>query len=552
MNDTQRLAPNKTRTPIVSITQHNNGSKVPRPEDIDVRNKLLPTSTADSNSVSNSTPQREKKPPSRIRTILTEPCGPKNLYVLRLLGWLICLFISWGLLYTLVHDEVAPGGQLLSLLTLIVSAHIAGVIVHQLGMPPLLGMLLAGIVLRNIKFFQVTGTYREIVVVTREIALTVILIKAGLGLDAKALKKLSFVVLKLAFIPCIIEAVGAALGCVYILGMPWTWGFLLGFVLSAVSPAVVVPTLLKLSEGGYGESKGISTMVIAASSLDDIVAISAFGIFLGFVTNSGETEVMDHLLKAPKEVALGVAFGVGWGLLSSWIPHKEDKFVVFKRVFMIGGGGLFSVLGSQMIGYTGAGPLSCIIASFVACLCWKWQGWSDSYNPVVTAFSGLWLILQPALFGLIGAEIDLSEIDMAQIGNGLIILAGGLVFRAVACTLCLFGTSLNWKEMIFVNIAWLPKATVQAALGSSALDILKGKVAPPTDSIDYPHYLQELSWGRSVLTIAVLSILVTAPVGAIGIAFSGTRLLSTEAHKGKPNQAPSNSQIASIDHHLDV
>lgn len=550
MNDNTRsiLTPNQNRTP--TIVSQNNASKVPRPEDIDLRNKLLPTIGGTTDQNNSSTPQREKKPPSRIRSILTEPCGPKNLYILRLLGWLLCLFISWGLLYTLVHDEVAPGGQLLSLLTLIVSAHIAGVITNHLGLPPLLGMLVAGIVLRNIKFFEVSGTYREIVVVTREIALTVILIKAGLGLDAKALKKLSFVVLKLAFVPCIIEAAGAALFCYVILGMPWEWGFLLGFVLSAVSPAVVVPTLLKLSEGGYGESKGISTMVIAASSLDDIVAISAFGIFLGFATNSGDNDVMHHLLKAPKEIALGVVFGVVWGLISSWLPHKEDKFVVFKRVFMIGGGGLFSVLGSQMIGYTGAGPLSCIISAFVACLCWKWQGWSDSFNPVATAFSGLWIILQPALFGLIGAEINLSEIDLTQIGHGLLILAGGLLFRAVACTVCLLGTDLNWREMIFVNIAWLPKATVQAALGSVALDILKSKSAPPTDSLEYPHYLQELSYGRSVLTIAVLSILVTAPIGAIGIAFSGTRLLSNEPAKGK-SKAPSNSQIASIDH-LDV
>jgi hypothetical protein len=110
---------------------------------------------------------REKKPPSRIRRIITEPFGPKNLYVLRLLGWVICLLVSWGLLYTLVKEEVAPGGQLLKLLTLIVSAHIAGIIVSHVNLPPLLGMLVTGIVLRNIKFFEVSGTYREIVVTTR-------------------------------------------------------------------------------------------------------------------------------------------------------------------------------------------------------------------------------------------------------------------------------------------------------------------------------------------------------------------------------------------------
>lgn len=534
-----------------SIVVPNQSSDRLRPEDREAQRKLLPSNgsgTTDA-QVHMNLPLREKKPPSRTKRFLVEPCGPKNLFILRLIGWLICLFVSWGILYTLLHDEVAPGGQLLSLLTLIVSAHIAGIIVSFVNLPPLLGMLITGIVLRNLKFFEVSGTYREIVVVTREIALTVILIKAGLGLDAKALKKLSCVVVRLAFVPCIVEATGAALCAYYVLGFPWVWGLMLGFVLSAVSPAVVVPTLLKLQEGGFGESKGIATMVIAASSLDDIVAISAFGIFLGFVTNHDD-DTTARLIKAPMEILFGSIFGIFWGIVSAWLPHKEDKFVVFKRVFMIGGGGLFSVLGSQLIGYSGAGPLSCIISAFVACLCWKWQGWSDSYNPVATAFSGLWLIMQPALFGLIGAEIDLSQINAAQIGSGILVLSGGLLFRAVACTVCLIGTNLNWKEMVFVNIAWLPKATVQAALGSVALDLIKSAVAPASDSIEYPHYLEQLTFGRDVLTIAVLSILITAPVGAIGIAFTGTRLLSNEGSKQKKQTAE--AQIGNVDHHMNV
>ena len=164
----------------------------------------------------------------------------------------------------------------------------------------------------------------------RSVCLTVILLMAGLELDAGALMKLSAMVVRATFIPCFVEALVAAVLANLILGFPWTVGFMLGFVLAAVSPAVIIPSLMSLSQRGYGVAKGIPTLVIAACSADDVVAISGFGIFLGLTFNSG-APVWQLVLHGPIEVIIGVTFGVVWGLMAQWIPNKEHRHVAFFR-----------------------------------------------------------------------------------------------------------------------------------------------------------------------------------------------------------------------------
>jgi len=190
-----------------------------------------------------------------------------------------------------------------------------------------------------------------------------------------------------------------------------------------------------------------------------------------------------------------------------------------KRSVMIGAGGLCAILGAELVDFAGAGPLACITASFVGCLCWKMQGWG-SHNPVSTVFGKVWLLLQPMLFGLIGAEIDLNELRYETISSGLIVIFGALVVRIICCCFVLLGGKLNMKEVLFVNLAWLPKATVQAALAPDALDMVRKSSENP-DPVDIDR-------GETILTIAVLSILVTAPLGSIGITLGGPHLLSQE------------------------
>nr|CAD7260471.1 unnamed protein product [Timema shepardi] len=209
--------------------------------------------------------------------------------------------------------------------------------------------------------------------------------------------------------------------------------------------------------------------------------------------------------------------------------HEFDGnlWLVAGRVFMLGAGSLFAVFGSQMVDYSGAGPLASIVAAFVACCGWKLEGWTSSFfnsifllqNPVEDTFSTFWKVFQPILFGLIGTEIDFNQLDSQTIALGLGVLFVGLTVRVLVCFLVTLGGTLNFKERFFVTIAWFPKATVQAALGPVALDIARKQ--------SMSDEIQTLA--SQVLTISVLSILVTAPLGAMAISLTGPHLLNKRA-----------------------
>lgn len=439
-------------------------------------------------------------------------CPTSNL-PLQIFTYLIFLLLLWGTSFTLFEDNVAPQSNLFILVSLFVLAYIAGYLISLVKLPPLLGMLIVGIIFRNVNIFNMQGPYKMVVANLRSIAMVVILIKAGLGLDADALLRLSFVVIRLAFTPCLVEAAVIACSSYFFLGLPWLWGALLGFVIGAVSPAVVVPSLLALKEKGYGEDKGISTLVIAASSIDDILAISGFGVILSTIFSEGN--LTQQILQGPLEVVMGLSFGISWGLVAVYIPHKSESWMIAGRVFMVGAGGLFAVFGSQLLGYSGAGPLASIVMAFVACFGWKKQGWTPSHNPVEDVFSFIWQIFQPVLFGLIGTAIDFSTLGGQAIGYGIASLGVGLLIRLIVSFFVVCGSTLNLKERIFVAISWFPKATVQAAIGPVALDLAEKMEADDTVK----------GYASQVLTIAVISIIITAPLGAIGIYLSGPRLL---------------------------
>ena len=238
----------------------------------------------------------------------------------------------------------------------------------------------------------------------RSVCLTVILLMAGLELDPVALWNLSGMVVRATFVPCFVEAAAVAIFSNLILGFEWTVGFMLGFVLAAVSPAVIIPSLMNLSSRGYGVAKGIPTLVIAACSADDVVAISGFGIFLG-ITFQKNAPISKLVLHGPIEVAIGLAFGIFWGILAQWIPNRQHKNVAFFRFLILFSGGLIALFGAHLIHYDGAGGLATIIMAFVAGMRWRKEGWGE-HNPVSKTFRKMWIILEPVIFALIGTEIQ--------------------------------------------------------------------------------------------------------------------------------------------------
>ncbi|KAL7641363.1 UNVERIFIED_CONTAM: hypothetical protein RMT77_008502 [Armadillidium vulgare] len=434
----------------------------------------------------------------------------------RFLTYLLLFILFWGSLVYIVHDMALPGGTIFSLLILIVTAQLGGMLVAKIHLPPLLGMLLVGILFRSAPFIDTIGKSisTEWSSSLRSMALVVILIRAGLGLDPVALKKLSYVVLRLAVCPCLVETTTVAVVSHLLLDFPWKWAFLLGFILAAVSPAVVVPCLLNLADQGFGVEKGIPTLVIAAASIDDVIAISGFGVCLGTIFSNGSP--LWQGLKGPMEIGMGIAYGLIVGLILWVLPSKKEGNANIYRFLMLFCAGLLAIFGSKGIDFGGAGALGCLCVAFIAGYGWRREGRVGNKKPVSEYFNFVWILLQPMLFGLIGTEIRVGDLHPATVGWGVVTLIIGLTLRVIVSFFAVLGGGLTLKERCFVTLAWLPKATVQAAIGSTALDYARELFGPSSP---------EVLLGTKVLTIAVLVILITAPVGAVAIMLSASRLL---------------------------
>ena len=471
------------------------------------------------------------------------------------------LLTVWAVSYCLLGSLSLPtselitvnirGGAIFTTLLLLVCSVLGGKIVELIRLPPLLGMLIVGMLLSNIPHVKTVGkldpSWSSAI---RSTALVVILIRAGLGLDPHKLRTLSCMVFRLAFLPCLAESSTVALASHLVLGLPLMWGFMLGFVLSAVSPAVVVPCLLSLQQRGLGVNKGVPTLVIAAASIDDVLAISCFTILLGVIFNpSGD--LTRTILQGPLEVVVGILYGVAWGGLAIILPPRPTTG---PRLVLLVGGGLLAVFGLPLLELPGAGPLAVLVMAFIVGLGWRRQGWTDENSGVTAGLASAWTILQPLLFSLIGAEVDLAKLDLNVLGLGVAVLCIGLVVRLVVSQLAVLGGDLNLQERIFVSLAWLPKATVQAAIGPLALDQAK-KLLSATDSCADHHQGMDLvqsaepnleevcamiEYGNIILTVAVSVIIITAPIGAVAILLSGPRLLtltSTNTEDAERHQA---------------
>ncbi|RWS02343.1 mitochondrial sodium/hydrogen exchanger 9B2-like protein [Dinothrombium tinctorium] len=436
-------------------------------------------------------------------------------YSLLKLPTILIILLIWSCVWSL-FDELAlpPNGNLFWLIILFIATYFAGEICSLISAPPLVGMLIAGFILRNTTSMKIDAQVSSIL---RNVALTVILLRAGFGLNPNDLKKLSGVCLRLSFSPCIVETICIAVTTHFLLGLSWQWGFLLGFVLAAVSPAVVVPGMILLNERKLGTDKGVPTLVIAAASVDDVLAITGFGVFLGTVFSSHQSLAW-QIAKGPLEAIVGLVAGLFIGVLLWFVPvHLENEKSApekKQRLALTLFFGLILVFISQKIGWSGIGPLGALTLSFIAALKWRVKS-IDLF--VEKQLKSIWFFFQFFLFGLIGAEVNISSIQPDSIGYCLLCLFIGLVFRCFTAMIVTWGAGFSWKEKLFVSLAWLPKATVQAAFGPVALDLAR-KAGDET----------KISFATLILNFAALSIVITAPLGALLIALSGPKLLKKE------------------------
>ncbi len=400
-----------------------------------------------------------------------------------------------------------PVDGVVALGLLFAAASVGGLAARSSGLPPLLGMLLCGIVLRNLPGDLLGDLPEDWSIALRLIALTVILLRAGLGLDLDALVGLRGSLVRLAFLPNLCEAITVAGVAWVVLDLPVIWGLLLGFVVAAVSPAVVVPSLLDLQHRGYGVAKGIPTMILAAATFDDVLAITGFGATLSLIfADDGGTGVTGSLVRAPVELALGLGVGVLAGLACAAVARASAGL----RFALLTGLGLATVFGGWAIGFAGGGSLAAMTMGAVAA-----RGWLEATSPVAVGLGKVWGPAQPLLFGLIGAEVVFADVEASYVGGGLVILAVGLVVRLLVTFFSASSADFSVRERLFVALAWIPKATVQAAIGALALNLARQNQSGAQAEI----------YGTQVLTVAVLAIVVTAPIGALAIAWTGPRWL---------------------------
>ncbi|XP_070163955.1 sodium/hydrogen exchanger 9B2 isoform X1 [Polyergus mexicanus] len=461
--------------------------------------------------------------PSGWRKACPQPFCPTYRKFARVLCLFLLGLLLWGVVYSVMGDDAAPGGQLFGLAALCIAAYFGGWLISLTTLPALIGMLITGMILQNIGLVKIDGQYTVVIANLRKIALVIILTRAGLDLDPTALKRLKITVPKMSLIPWAVEATVVAALTKYLLDLPWIWGFLLGSIIAAVSPAVVVACLFRLRAKGYGVAKGIPTLIIAVSGIDDAASVAVYGIIKSIMFS--HDALWYQILQGPIAIIGGLGFGIMWGWLAKYVPERGDPFMVPLRVLMLLGGGLLAVFGSEAIELGGAGPLAVVAAAFVSCYFWQQEGWEVDDNPVATSFEIFWMIFEPILFGITGMQIKINELEGKTVYLGLGCLIAGIVIRIGITVLCGIGSKLNLKEKIFIALSCMAKATVQAALAPVTLDEVDK---------DNQH---EVEYAEMILTLCVLSVLLTAPASAIIITLSGPKLLTKTTTPVAPPEA---------------
>ncbi|XP_017844388.1 sodium/hydrogen exchanger 9B2 [Drosophila busckii] len=451
--------------------------------------------------------------PPYWQKIFPYPLCPTFRAVARLVSLIAIGALLWIVAFVIIGQTAAPGGQLFGLVVLTVAANFGGYLMSLTTLPRLIGMLLVGLLFQNVGWVDLDGDFSKVTAHLRKFALTVILTRAGLEMDPKAFTKVYKTILKLGIVPWFAEFGVIATLSHYLLDLPWMWGCLMGAIIAAIAPAVVVPCLFRLRTKGYGITKGIPTLVVAVSGVDDAISVAVFGIISTIMfSDKGQLFLISQV---PVCIIGGLGFGVVWGLLARIFPEKGDAYVVPLRTLLLFVGNLVAIYGSDRLGYEGAGPLAVVFSSFISNYFWCKDGWTIDDNPVATGFEICWMIFEPILFGITGATIKLFELDYSLISTGVICIFAGVVIRIFVTAGIAFGDRLNTKEKFFVGLAWMAKATVQAALGPVALRHLGPQAST-----------EERKWATIVQTICIFSILFTAPLGAILISVTGTRLLT--------------------------
>lgn len=388
--------------------------------------------------------------------------------------------------------------MLLSILLIISLGVAVQVIIKRLPLPGLLGLLVLGVVLGPHGFNLLNEVLLASSQDLRMMALIIILLRAGLGLNRRVLNEVKGPAFAMGVVPCLVEGLAVTVAAVYVLGFSVPSAASLGFVLAAVSPAVVVPSMLYLKNRGLGMDKGIPVMILAGASVDDVVAITLLTSALGWAVAGVTSGIWWQALLIPMRIILGILLGlvVGWVLVK--VMPRITSFQRGYSALAVFAGALAVVVIGEIAGIAG-------LLAVMSCGFYLVERRIKEMHLLIKSVDAAWMVAQIFLFVLIGAAVDVEVALQAGLA-GAAIIGFGLLGRALGVYLGLLGSKLNWKERLFCAIAYVPKATVQAAVGG--LPLAMG-----------------VAGGEVILAIAVLSIILTAPLGAATIPLAAPRLL---------------------------
>ena len=396
--------------------------------------------------------------------------------------------------------------MLTSIALIILLGLFIGSIFTKLKLPSLVGMILTGIILGphmlNLLDSSIIGISSEL----RQIALVIILTRAGLALDIKDLKKVGRPAILMCFIPATLEILGFIILGPKLLNLPILDSAILGTVIAVVSPAVIVPRMLKLMEEGYGTNKSIPQLILAGASVDDIFVIVLFTSFTSIAT-TGSNFSISSIIEIPISIIIGIILGILTGIVLVYLFKKIHIRDSIKILIILSVSFLFITVEDLLKGFIPISGLLAVMSLGATIL----KIYSKLARRISNKYSKLWVGAEVFLFVLVGASVDIKYAMNSGIIT-IILILGALVFRIFGVLLSLIKTEMNFKERLFSAIGYMPKATVQAAIG--ALPLSMG-----------------LASGEIILTVAVLSIIITAPLGATLIDNTYKKLLSISKNK---------------------
>ncbi|XP_066582278.1 sodium/hydrogen exchanger 9B2-like [Prorops nasuta] len=428
--------------------------------------------------------------------------------------------MSWVILFLMLGDPMLPGGNIFGLFFVIVSSYSLGWLlthVPYLQLPPVFGMLLSGIIVRNSGLYDISeqigySTLSKI----RNFCLTFIIVRAGLQTTTTSIRDNRLAILLLSIVPCSLEMLAVALVARFFLLMDWTWAFLAGTIVASLSPVVTVNCVLALAEEGYGEDKGIASLLCTAASIDTVFIVWLFSVCytVVFADDEHRTEWWSKIPGGLRDFILGIIVGVAMGFFLAFFPHRNHKHVVWYRTAALFLASVMCNGAASRLAITGGGFLAIFLMSFIAITGWKILTLDYNTIPLQKAASYAWHFMQPVLVGVIGADIDFSHWSLESFGMYVFCIISGLVVRGVSAFFTVFKTDMTRKEKLFVALSWLPKGTMQAALAPMSFErSTKNGIA------------QNINFATDIVRMSVVSVVFMAPLGSIIMMCTGPLLL---------------------------